>query len=143
MAAIVTTTGNPDSHIILRGGADGPNFDEASIAKTAEKLKAKGIETGIMVDCSHGNSLKKHENQPKVAQSVADQIAGGNRSIVGLMIESHINEGNQKLDVGKTLVSDLKYGVSVTDACINLETTAQVLSSLAKAVQARRKLNSQ
>lgn len=138
LAAIVSTTGNPATHIILRGGASGPNYDAESIQRTEALLTKSGISTGIMVDCSHDNSLKDHKNQPKVSQAVADQVAAGNKKIVGLMIESNINEGKQKLAVGTTDVSALKYGVSVTDACIDLKTTDTVLEGLANAVKAGR-----
>ena len=91
-----------------------------------------------MVDCSHGNSQKNHKNQPKVAAAVADQIAAGKECIVGVMIESHLCEGNQKLEPGLTEVSTLKRGVSVTDACIDFDTTVSVLERLAAAVRERR-----
>jgi len=140
IAAIVKTVGNPNCHIILRGGSDGPNFDAKSVALCKEKMAAKHIENGIMIDCSHGNSSKKHENQIKVIESVADQIAAGERQIAGVMVESNIKEGNQTLAIGKTDPVTLEYGKSVTDACVDLETTHTMLRILAEAVQKRRSL---
>lgn len=138
LAAIVTTSGNDGGHVILRGGSDGTNYDEPTVEATAALMKKHGVQTGIVVDCSHGNSLKDHNNQPKVASACAEQIAKGSRSIVGLMIESNVNEGKQSLSIGSTDVSTLKYGVSVTDACVDLPTTQRVLQELADAVIARR-----
>lgn len=139
LAAIVHTKGNPNCHVILRGGKSGTNYDAKSVANVQAMLaKANIPDAGIMIDCSHGNSKKIHTNQPIVAASVGEQIAAGNSSIVGVMIESHINEGNQKLNPGVTLLRDLKYAVSVTDACINIDTTKEVLRNLAKSVRDRR-----
>lgn len=139
LAAIVSTNGNPDCHVILRGGSDGPNYAAEHVLKCKEKLtKANLGSVRLMIDCSHGNSLKQHKNQPIVAQSVADQVAAGSDDIFGLMIESNINEGNQKLQPGVTDVSSLKYGISVTDACIDVADTRTTLHALAKAVRARR-----
>ncbi|KKK18699.1 Phe-inhibited DAHP synthase AroG [Aspergillus rambellii] len=136
VVAIVGTVGNPDSFVILRGGKKGPNFDAKSIAEAKEKLTAKGLPPRLMVDCSHGNSQKDHKNQPKVAAVLAEQIAAGETGIMGVMIESNINEGNQKVPAeGK---AGLKYGVSITDACINWEDTEVVLANLAQAVATRR-----
>ncbi|KAJ3359302.1 3-deoxy-7-phosphoheptulonate synthase [Kappamyces sp. JEL0680] len=136
LAAITRTKGNPYCHVILRGGNSGPNYDAASVAQARSALEKAKVPANIMIDCSHGNSQKNHSNQPKVALSIAEQVAGGDRSIVGVMIESNINEGNQK--VPPTGAKDLKYGVSITDACINWETTEQVLRQLADAVRKRR-----
>lgn len=147
VVAIVGTDGNDDCFIILRGGKGGTNYDADSVSAALEKLKKAGVVTpekpgpSIMVDCSHGNSLKDYKNQPKVAAAVAEQIKSGSQSICGVMIESNINEGNQSIpsqvDGGKAA---LKYGVSITDSCINFETTAKVLQDLAAAVRARREL---
>lgn len=118
--SIVRTAGNPHAHIVLRGGKGITNYDLESVAE-CEKLCAAGkVTTNIMVDCSHANSNKDHNVQPVVLNNVCDQILAGNKSIVGLMIESNINPGRQ--DIPKDL-SELKYGVSVTDACIDWETT--------------------
>jgi 3-deoxy-7-phosphoheptulonate synthase len=136
VVAIVGTVGNEDCFVILRGGTSGTNYDAASIAAAKAKLTSKGLPTRLMVDCSHGNSLKNHKNQPKVAADLAGQIAGGEEAIMGVMIESHINEGAQKVPPeGK---AGLKYGVSITDACIGWEDTESVLQGLADAVKARR-----
>lgn len=139
VVAIVGTTGNEDTFIILRGGTRGTNYDAESIAEAKAALTKAGSNPRLMVDCSHGNSLKNHKNQPKVAHVLAEQIAGGENAIMGVMIESNINEGNQKVPAeGK---SGLKYGVSITDACIHLEDTVKVLEELAQAVQMRRKVS--
>ncbi|EHY51844.1 3-deoxy-7-phosphoheptulonate synthase [Exophiala dermatitidis] len=136
VVAIVGTVGNEDCFVILRGGTTGTNYDRESIRKAKENLAAKGLSPRVMVDCSHGNSEKKHTNQPKVAKVLADQIEEGEEGIMGVMIESHINEGNQKVPPeGK---AGLKYGVSITDACIGWEDTEQVLDMLATAVRKRR-----
>ncbi|PWY94941.1 Phe-inhibited DAHP synthase AroG [Aspergillus sclerotioniger CBS 115572] len=136
VAAIVGTVGNPDCFVILRGGKKGPNFDAQSIAEAKAKLTAKGMPARLMVDCSHGNSQKDHKNQPKVAAVLAEQIAAGETGIMGVMIESNINEGAQKVPAeGK---AGLKYGVSITDACIHWEDTELVLENLAQAVRTRR-----
>lgn len=138
--AIVGTEGNEDCFVILRGGKTGTNFDPESVGKAEAELEkaglSKGSEARIMIDCSHGNSNKNHNNQPKVAATVGEQVAKGNKHICGLMIESNINEGRQ--DVPKEGPSHLKYGVSITDACIDFETTEKVLRDLAHAVQQRR-----
>jgi len=134
--AIVGTVGNDDCFVILRGGTKGTNFDAASIAAAKTALTGKNLRTQLMVDCSHGNSSKDHRNQPKVAAALAEQIANGEEAIMGVMIESNINEGNQKVPAeGK---AGLKYGVSITDACIGWEETERTLAGLAKAVATRR-----
>lgn len=134
--AIVGTVGNDDCFVILRGGTKGTNYDSKSIAEAKAALEAKNLRPLLMVDCSHGNSLKNHKNQPKVAHDIAEQIKNGETAICGVMIESNINEGAQKVPTeGK---AGLKYGVSITDACINWEDTEVVLQELAEAVAARR-----
>ena len=164
VVAIVGTVGNPDCFVILRGGKKGTNFDAQSIQESKAKLQAQGLPARLMVDCSHGNSQKNHKNQPKVAAVLAEQIAAGEDAIMGVMIESNINEGMASLPfpfLGNFLVSStdfflgnqkvpaegkagLKYGVSITDACINWEDTESTLDNLAQAVRARReKLGSQ
>ncbi|KAI0387260.1 3-deoxy-7-phosphoheptulonate synthase [Hypomontagnella monticulosa] len=139
VVAIVGTVGNEDCFVILRGGSRGTNYDAKSIAEAKAALAKAGLRQRLMVDCSHGNSLKNHKNQPKVAAELADQISKGENSIMGVMIESHINEGNQK--VPKEGKSGLEYGVSITDACIGWEDTVSVLDGLANAVKQRRKLS--
>ncbi len=121
--ALIQTSGNPDGHVILRGGA-APNYDEKSIAECEQALAKQGIDPGIIVDCSHGNSSKDYTRQPLVAQDVIEQICAGNKSIIGIMLESNINAGNQSSDLAK---EDLAYGVSVTDACIDFAETEQLL----------------
>ncbi|GFO54740.1 phospho-2-dehydro-3-deoxyheptonate aldolase [Geomonas sp. Red276] len=123
LTSIVQTNGNPDVHMVLRGGKK-PNYSPEDIAKTEEMLNKAGLNPTIMVDCSHGNSEKKYENQPKVLSSVIDQIEAGNRSISSVMIESYLKDGNQPL-VADT--SKLAYGVSITDSCISWETTEKTL----------------
>jgi len=134
LAGIVSTKGNPECHVILRGGATGPNYDAETIQSTAAALTKAGLRRGLMVDCSHGNSSKDYRRQPKVAHELAEQIAAGQRAIIGVMLESNLVEGNQELSPGKPLT----YGQSVTDACINWDTTVPVLEELARAVRARR-----
>ena len=134
IVAIVTTRGNNDCHVILRGGKHSPNYDAEAVANVVAQLKAKGLPPYVMVDCSHGNSLKDFRRQPAVAASIAEQIAAGSRSIAGVMIESHLVEGRQDTKPGVPL----KYGQSITDACINWETTETVLDQLAEAVRKRR-----
>ncbi|HEX9006338.1 MAG TPA: 3-deoxy-7-phosphoheptulonate synthase [Bacteroidota bacterium] len=124
LTSIIQTTGNPDVHMVLRGGNKRPNYYPEDIAKSEEMLKKSGLNPTLMVDCSHGNSEKKYERQPEVLKSVIDQIVAGNRSISGVMIESYLKEGNQS--VPKNL-AELTYGVSITDSCINWETTEAAL----------------
>jgi len=117
--SVYRTKGNNYSHVVLRGGKE-PNCDPESIAQCQRELAAAGLREKIIVDCSHGNSQKNHENQPKVFHQVLDQVIAGNGSICGMMLESNIHEGNQEIPQD---LSQLKYGVSVTDKCINWETT--------------------
>ncbi len=133
-SAIFETRGNEDCHIILRGGNDKPNYDTASVAHAVEKLESANIDSGVMIDFSHANSLKQHKRQIDVSHDVAAQIATSNHSIKGVMIESHLNEGRQN-NVPDT---PLKYGVSITDACVSWQDTEPMLETLAKAVQQRR-----
>ncbi|CAK7202185.1 3-deoxy-7-phosphoheptulonate synthase [Sporothrix eucalyptigena] len=136
VVSIVGTVGNEDCFVVLRGGKKGTNYDAASIAEAKEALAKAGLQQRLMVDCSHGNSLKNHKNQPKVAADLAGQIANGEEAIMGVMIESNINEGNQK--VPKEGKAGLKYGVSITDACIHWDDTVDVLNVLATAIKQRR-----
>jgi 3-deoxy-7-phosphoheptulonate synthase len=121
--SIIQTTGNPDVHIVLRGGKK-PNYSPEDIRRTEEMLEKGGLFPTIMVDCSHGNSEKRHEKQPEVLASVIDQIAAGNRTISGVMIESFLEEGSQSIPMD---LSQLRYGVSITDKCIDWKTTEEVL----------------
>ncbi len=129
--AVLQTGGNLNAHIVLRGGSNGPNYDEVSIKRCETELAAAGLKQNIMVDCSHANSNKDHNRQPMVAREVARQIRGGNSSIMGLMIESNLAEGNQSLNADRTA---MRYGVSVTDACIDWETTESLLRELAEEI---------
>jgi 3-deoxy-7-phosphoheptulonate synthase len=122
-ASIVKTTGNPYAHMVLRGGTR-PNYDSVSIREAVDQLKAKGLSDAIVVDCSHANSWKKHENQAIVWQDVINQRMDGNDSLVGMMIESNIKEGNQE-NTGD--LEKMAYGVSITDQCISWETTENLL----------------
>ncbi|MBC8211005.1 MAG: 3-deoxy-7-phosphoheptulonate synthase [Gammaproteobacteria bacterium] len=129
--AVIKTEGNPDGHIIMRGGSSS-NYDSVQIALAEAKLKKAGVNQSLMVDCSHSNSNKDFTRQPMVAADVMNQIVEGNQSIIGIMLESHLNEGNQpsSLDASK-----MQYGVSITDACINWETTETLLRKLAEKLQ--------
>ncbi|KAK4232214.1 hypothetical protein QBC38DRAFT_532878 [Podospora fimiseda] len=141
VVAIVGTVGNEDCFVILRGGSKGTNYDEKSIAEAKAALAKAGLRQRLMVDCSHGNSLKNHNNQPKVAAVLAEQIEKGEEGVMGVMIESNIGEGNQKVPPeGKC---GLKYGVSITDACIGWEATVSILDVLANAVKKRREVLAQ
>ena len=136
LVAIIKTSGNKDTHIILRGGKDGPNYTEPYIKQTEEILRKSKLEPKIMVDCSHGNSGKDYRNQPKVCRNVCKQIRNGNFSLMGMMMESNINEGSQKLVFGKC--DTLEYGKSITDSCMSFETTEEIVLELAEAVRFRR-----
>jgi len=131
-AALFTTRGNLDGHVILRGGST-PNYDEASVKQAREALNKRSIETGLMIDMSHANSEKQHQKQITVGADIAKQISSGSTDIIGCMIESHLVEGKQKIEDGKELV----YGQSITDACINFEQTEEVLANLVSALQSR------
>ena len=133
-SAIFSTTGNNDAHIILRGGSDQPNYDAVNVEHTAKGLDAANIRPNIMIDFSHANSLKQCQRQLIVGADVAEQIANGDKRIIGTMIESHLRAGNQPLVDGQELV----YGQSITDACLSWEETVPLLNDLALAVQKRR-----
>ena len=135
VAAIVETAGNQHCHVILRGSNAGTNFDQESVDGVTRKLEAVGLAGRVMVDCSHGNSQKKHANQPAVAESLAEQVGSGSSGVFGLMMESHLVEGNQSL--GEDLQA-LTYGQSITDACMSWETTEPMLEMLAQAARQRR-----
>ncbi len=126
--SVVTTKGNPYAHVVLRGGSSGPNYDSVHVAQAEAELKKGGVSTNIMIDCSHANSNKDPTIQSLVLKDVTNQILEGNQSIVGLMLESHINFGNQKIPSD---LSKLKYGVSVTDACIDWSETERSLREMA------------
>ena len=135
--AIVQTNGNPDCHVILRGGK-APNYDAASVAAACKDLEAAKLPATLMVDCSHANSSKQHEKQLEVARDIAAQVAGGSRQVFGLMVESHLNPGAQKFTPGKDDVKALDYGKSITDACISWDDSLTLLEGLSQAVLARR-----
>ena len=134
MAAIFETRGNDDAHVILRGGKKGPNYDSASIEESCAALKAARLREQVMVDCSHANSGKSHMRQIDVAQDLARQLSQGEHRIIGVMIESHLEAGRQDLKPGVPL----RYGVSITDACLGWTDTEPVLDLLAQAVRKRR-----
>lgn len=143
LAAITTTKGNENCFIILRGGKNLTNYDAGSVAKAKESIaKSSNPNIKLMIDCSHDNSQKDYKNQPVVLNSVIEQVSKGEDLIIGVMIESNINEGKQAVPPGKDGKAALKYGVSITDSCVSWESTVQMLTSLADAVQKRRKLNS-
>ncbi len=131
--AIFKTSGNDDTHLILRGGKN-PNYDKDSVHACVKCLSESNINSNIMVDFSHGNSQKNHENQAKVCLSICSQIANGNKNIVGVMIESNLQAGNQKIS------NQMEYGKSITDACVDFEETKVFLENLSTAVQKRREI---
>jgi 3-deoxy-7-phosphoheptulonate synthase len=137
-SAIVSTNGNEDCHIVLRGGKH-PNYDAASVDAAAKELAAAGLEQRLMIDCSHANSQKMYQRQVDVAREVARQVATGEDRVFGIMVESHLKAGRQDLVPGKPLV----YGQSITDACIGWEDSVPVLRNLAEAVRKKRLIKSE
>jgi 3-deoxy-7-phosphoheptulonate synthase len=134
VSAIFQTVGNDACHVILRGGTrTGPNYDADHVAKVGARLAAKGLRESVMVDCSHGNSLKDHEKQALVAAAICEQLGAGSRRIFGAMIESHLVDGRQDYVPGQPAI----YGQSITDACLSLERTAPLLEQLAQAQRSR------
>lgn len=134
ISAIVATKGNPTCHVILRGGRAGPNYSAEMVGAALEKIDKAGLETGVMVDCSHANSGKDPNRQPAVAEALSAQVEAGNRAIMGVMIESNLEGGRQNLEPGKALVP----GQSITDGCLSWEATVPVLERLATAARSRR-----
>jgi 3-deoxy-7-phosphoheptulonate synthase len=132
LAALITTTGNPDCHVILRGGSHGPNYDAASVAASLDRLRAAELHERVIIDASHGNSGKDHIRQAEVVRDIAGRIATGEPGVVGVMLESFLVAGRQ--DLGP----DMTRGQSITDACLDWGTTANLLDELAEAVAARR-----
>jgi len=132
--SIVRTTGNPDSHVVLRGGSKSPNYDADSIRSCEWLLIKAGLDARVIVDCSHAQTNKDYTRQPAVLTALVDQICAGNRSIMGVMLESNLGAGNQPLTNGR---ANLKYGVSITDPCIDWETTERSLLDAAKALKKR------
>ncbi len=127
--SIIRTKGNPYSHVVLRGGGGKPNYDSVNVALCEQELEKSGLKKNIMIDCSHANSNKDANLQPLVMHDASNQILDGNKSIVGLMVESNLNFGNQSIPSD---LSQLKYGVSVTDACIDWETTEKSIREMHK-----------
>jgi len=134
-ASIVSTTGNPDGHLVLRGGNRGTNYHAEAVQQAAEALAGAGLADRLMVDCSHGNSNKDFRRQGEVLEAVSAQVEQGSCHVMGVMLESHLVEGSQKLNADR---SAMTYGQSVTDACISFETTEHLLGQLAAAVAAGR-----
>jgi 3-deoxy-7-phosphoheptulonate synthase len=134
VSAIFQTTGNDACHVILRGGSQtGPNYDARHVADVCARLRGKGCRDSVMIDCSHGNSLKDHAKQAIVARAICDQVASGSWQVFGAMLESHLVEGRQDYVAGRPA----RYGQSITDACISLEQTEPLLADFAKAQQTR------
>lgn len=133
-SAIFSTSGNPDCHVILRGGHSAPNYDAESVSKAVKLLKKAQVQHKLMIDCSHANSEKQHQKQIVVAESIKQQLSEGSEDIMGVMIESHLIEGRQNVEANKPLV----YGQSITDACIGWDDSENVLNTLAEGVIARR-----
>ncbi|HSG90861.1 MAG TPA: 3-deoxy-7-phosphoheptulonate synthase [Pseudomonadales bacterium] len=133
-SAIFSTSGNDDCHVILRGGAEGPNYDAAHVASTRALLEKAGLDRGIMVDFSHANSRKQHDLQLEVSTDIARQVADGDHGLVGVMVESNLVAGRQSAEPG----AELLYGQSITDACIDWSDSEQILAQLAEAVRTRR-----
>lgn len=136
VSAIVKTRGNDSCHVILRGSSRGPNYRAEDVSGVVAELQKAGLPPYVMIDCSHGNSGKDHRNQPLVAEDLAVQIEGGSRAVAGVMLESHLVEGSQSVIPGRAP----SYGQSITDACIDWETTVRVLDRFAAAVRRRRAL---
>ena len=132
LAALITTTGNPDCHVILRGGSAGPNYDAASVAAALDRLRSAELPERVIIDASHGNSGKDHIRQAEVVRDIAGRIAAGEQGVVGVMMESFLVAGRQ--DLGPNMAR----GQSITDACMDWGTTANLLDELAEAVAARR-----
>lgn len=130
--SVIHTRGNPYGHVVLRGGNGKPNYDSVSVAMCEKELAMADVPTNIMVDCSHANSNKSHELQPLVLDNVANQIIEGNKSIIGVMVESNIGAGSQKIPAD---LKNLKYGISVTDACIDWDTTESSLRSITNKIK--------
>jgi len=130
--AVIHTRGNAHAHIVLRGGGGSTNYDASSVASCEQRLLQANLPANIMIDCSHANSSKDHEKQKSVMNDVTEQIENGNNSIVGFMVESHLNGGNQKVPEDR---SELKYGVSITDACVDWDTTETMILELRNRVK--------
>jgi 3-deoxy-7-phosphoheptulonate synthase len=132
LASIVATTGNPDTHLVLRGGKSGPNYDADCVEAAAKELAQLNLNSRIMVDCSHANAMKDHGRQVDVLENVAEQLLTGSQHLLGVMIESHLVAGNQPIPED---LSQLVYGQSITDACVDFDTTTLMLRKLAASVR--------
>jgi 3-deoxy-7-phosphoheptulonate synthase len=130
--SIVRTTGNPDGHVVLRGGAGGPNFSGDHVAAAAAALEKAAVAPRLMIDCSHDNSGKDHRRQPQVLEEIGEQLARGSKHVLGVMFESNLEDGRQDLKPGMAR-GDLVYGRSITDACVDFSTTERMLDDLARA----------
>ncbi len=133
-ASAIVTRGNPDCHVVLRGGATGPNYSPAHITQTEQLLTKAGLRQAILVDCSHDNSAKQPERQPEVMRELLTQLQAGNTSIIGAMIESNLGAGSQSFPQPK---NQLRYGVSITDACIDWATTEKLVREIHAALAPR------
>jgi 3-deoxy-7-phosphoheptulonate synthase len=133
LASIVTTTGNPDGHLVLRGGKQGPNYNASHVQHAAGQLANLNLNTRVMIDCSHDNSNKDYAQQPLVLQNVAEQLTTGSKHIMGVMVESHLVAGKQSIP--KDATTQLVHGQSITDGCVDFATTTTMLYSLAKALK--------
>jgi 3-deoxy-7-phosphoheptulonate synthase len=133
LASIVTTTGNPDGHLVLRGGKQGPNYDSSHVLHAAGQLASLNLNPRLMVDCSHDNSNKDYSQQPLVLENVAEQLTAGSKHIMGVMLESHLVAGKQPIPKDLT---QLTYGQSITDGCVDFKTTTEMLTNLAKSLKA-------
>ncbi len=133
--SIVQTTGNPDGHLVLRGGKLGPNYDATHVAAIAQRLQDRHLPARLMIDCSHDNSGQDYRRQPLVLQDVAAQVAAGSRAIVGVMLESHLTDGKQPFPPTAEAKERLVYGRSITDGCLDFGTTSELLHHLAAAVR--------
>ncbi|GAA4528251.1 3-deoxy-7-phosphoheptulonate synthase [Amycolatopsis samaneae] len=136
LAALLTTSGNPDCHVILRGGSAGPNHDASTVSDTLGRLRKSGLAERVIIDASHGNSGKDHVRQAEVVRELAGRIGAGERGVAGLMLESFLAAGRQDLALGRG--GELTYGQSITDACMDWDTTEDLLDTLAEAVRTRR-----
>lgn len=136
VSAIFHTSGNPDCHVILRGGNERPNYDADSVKRTSERLRAADIATPLMIDCSHANSKKQPRRQIDVCRAVGEQLEAGSKDIFGVMVESHLVEGSQGVKPG----CDLVYGQSITDACLGWDDTVVLLRDLAASARKRRQV---
>lgn len=134
--AILSTTGNPACHLVLRGGSDAPNYGPMHVALARGQLHAAGLTTNLFIDASHGNSGKDHERQTYVVEDVAARVAGSEHGIAGLMLESFLTPGRQDLVLGSS--DQLRYGQSITDACVGWEQTVRLITLLADSLRARR-----